>query len=136
MTQPDLRPHLSGHTTRMGKKKVMIADDDPAILDVVSMILQDAGYDVETTAGTDTEKQVLEYMPDVLLLDIWMSGMDGRTVCTNLKKQKNTMHIPVVMISAHRFIKRIARLSGADDFITKPFEMDAVLAKVKKYAYA
>lgn len=120
----------------MAKKRIMVADDDPAILDVLSLVLRDAGYDVETTAGRDTEKHVHKYKPDVLLLDIWMAGRDGRDICKNLKNQKKSMNIPVIMISAHRDGERISQLAGANDFISKPFELSGLLAKVKAYAFA
>lgn len=116
------------------KKRVLIADDDPAILEVITLMLEDAGYDSRTTVDGHTEKIVKKYLPDVILLDIWMSGLDGRTICKSLKKHKLTMHIPIIMISANKDTEKIAKESGADDFIAKPFEMDDLLKKVAKYA--
>lgn len=115
------------------KKKVLVADDDPSILDVITLILEDAGYDVETTVGVDTEKRIREYKPDLILLDIWMSGMDGRTICKDLKAKKTTKHIPIVMISANKDTEKIAEKAGADGFLAKPFEMKRLLSVVKKY---
>jgi len=118
------------------KKKVLVADDEPSILEVVTLILEDAGYEVETTVGVDTEKHIRKYRPDLILLDIWMSGMDGRTICKDLKAQKTTMHIPIVMISANKDTEKIAKEAGADDFIAKPFELKHLLSMVKKYTSA
>lgn len=115
------------------KKKILIADDDPAILEVITIMLEDAGYDSKSTVDGQTEKIVEEYVPDVILLDIWMSGLDGRLICKNLKKQKSTMNIPIIMISANKDTERIAKESGADDFLAKPFEMDDLLTIVAKY---
>jgi DNA-binding response OmpR family regulator len=88
------------------------------------MILEDAGYDVQTTNNGHTEKCVLAYLPDVILLDIWMSGIDGRNICRDLKSKKKTADIPIIMISANKDTEKIAREAGADGFINKPFEMD------------
>jgi CheY-like chemotaxis protein len=115
------------------KKKVLIADDDPAILDALQLMLEDEGYDVRTSENGESIKQLKDF-PDVLLLDIWMSGIDGRDICKALKSSEETKHIPVIMISANRDTEQIAREAGADDFLTKPFEMDQLLEKVKKYA--
>jgi len=116
------------------KKRVLVADDDPAILEVITFMLDDAGYDSKTTVDGHTEKIVEEYQPDVILLDIWMSGLDGRTICKSLKKKKSTKNIPIIMISANKDTETIARESGADDFLSKPFEMNDLLSIVAKYA--
>ena len=113
--------------------KILIADDDPAILDSLKMILEFAGYDVSTTADGETVYKMEKEYPDVLLLDIWMSGQDGRDICKFLKKETHTKDIPIIMISASRDVKGSAKAAGADDFIAKPFEMEELLDKVKKY---
>jgi DNA-binding response OmpR family regulator len=115
------------------KKKILVADDDPAILDALQIMLEEIGYDVETTTNGRTVQAMKEHLPDLLLLDIWMSGMDGRDICIYLKKHKNTRQIPIIMISANKDAKMIAKEAGADDFIEKPFEMDELLGKVEKY---
>ena len=115
------------------KKKVLVADDDPAILEVITLILEDAGYDVKTTVNGQTEKLAKEYLPDLILLDIWMSGMDGRIICKDLKAQKITKHIPILMISANKDTEKIAKEAGADGFLAKPFDMKDLLNKVAAY---
>lgn len=115
------------------KKKILVADDDAAIVDAIQLILEDADYKVETTLnGEDVIKMNKNY-PHLILLDIWMSGQDGRTICKYLKSRKSTKNIPIIMISANRDTSQIAKTAGADDFITKPFEIDELLTKVKKY---
>ncbi len=115
------------------KKKILVADDDPAIVDAIQLILEDADYVVETTLNGDHLMSIKNDFPSLILLDIWMSGQDGRTICRQLKKQKKTKHIPIIMISANKDTSQIAKAAGADDFITKPFEIDDLLSKVKKY---
>lgn len=117
------------------KKRILIADDDPSILDALQMMLEDAGYEVYTTVDGETVGIMFEQSPDLLLLDIWMSGQDGRDICKALKSQSTTNKIPIIMISANRDTEEISLEAGADDFITKPFEMDYLLEKVKQYTH-
>jgi DNA-binding response OmpR family regulator len=108
----------------------MIADDDPGIVDAVEMLLQFEGYDVTSTVDGATLLDMKEQLPDLLLLDIWMSGEDGRDICRKLKNGNVTKNIPVIMISASRDIQESALAAGADDFLAKPFEMNELLQKI------
>ena len=113
-------------------KKIMIADDDPGIVDAVEMLLEFEGYSVTTTVDGSTVLDMKEELPDLLLLDIWMSGEDGRDICRQLKATSATKNIPVIMVSASRDIQESALAAGADDFLAKPFEMNELLAKIEK----
>lgn len=117
------------------KKKILVVDDNTAILDALKIMLEDEGYEVETTVDGATVKDMTEPLPDLLLLDIWMSGVDGRDVCRHLKSTPATKHIPIIMISAAKDTEQIAKDSGADDFISKPFQMEHLLAIVAKYVH-
>lgn len=114
-------------------KKVLIADDDPAIVEATALILKEFGYDVASTVDGATIYKMEKEYPDLLLLDIWMSGQDGRDICKYLKKRESTKHIPIIMVSASKDVAESARKSGADDFIAKPFDMDFLVRKVAKY---
>lgn len=114
-------------------RKILIADDDPAICDSVQMILEDEGYKVSTTVDGESVLHMKNNFPDLLLLDIWMSGVDGRDVAVHLKRQSQTAKIPIIMVSASRDIEKAAKQSGADDFLEKPFKMEDLLAKVRKH---
>jgi len=116
----------------MKSKKIFIADDDEAIVDATSMMLEVMGYEVNYTLNGAAIQSEIQNKPDLLLLDIWMSGIDGRDVCRQLKSDPATGNIPVLMISASKDIKESALASGADDFLAKPFEMDALLEKVER----
>ena len=116
------------------KKKILVADDNPAILDALKIMLEEEGYEVETTEDGTAAKNMQAPLPDLLLLDLWMSGMDGRDICKHLKSAAATRHIPVIMVSATKNIEQIAKDSGADDFIAKPFQMEHLLATVAKYS--
>jgi DNA-binding response OmpR family regulator len=110
----------------------MIADDDPGIVDAVEMILDFHGYEVSSTYNaTDVLAFQQSQYPDVLLLDIWMPGCDGRDICRQLKAQDETRHIPVLMISASKDISASALEAGANDFLAKPFDMHDLINKIE-----
>lgn len=113
-------------------KKILIADDDEGIVDALTMILEVMGYDVESTYNGGEVLSAVENHPDLILLDIWMSGYDGRDICKALKNNPLLKNIPVLMISASRGIKQSALDAGANDFMEKPFEMDSLLEHVDR----
>ena len=115
------------------RKRILVADDDPAIGDMLQMMLEDAGYAVEIQVDGQAVQQMQEPFPDLLFLDIRLSGTDGRTICRQLKSQAATHRLPIIILSAHAGTRQIARDAGADDFLVKPFEMEDLLALVAKY---
>lgn len=116
------------------KKKILISDDDEVILNVMGIMLEMAGYRVTKMIRGEEVLTIKEDLPDLILLDIWMAGVDGKDICRQLKSQPLTKHIPVILISANRDIEAMAEQAGADDFIPKPFEMDYLLQKVAQYS--
>lgn len=116
------------------KKKILIVDDDPDIVFVLQAMLEDAGYTVATTGnGEDLARLQESHLPDLVVLDMLLSGTDGREMTKHLKSRAETKHVPILMISAHPSAEQEVRASGADDFLAKPFEMDELLAKIAKY---
>ncbi len=111
------------------KKRVFIADDDLDILDAVEIVLSDEGLLVETTTRGD-DALTHEPLPDLFLLDIWMSGQDGKEICLALKKNERTKHIPVILFSANKDTEQIAHSAGADDYLLKPFDIDELTNKI------
>lgn len=112
-------------------KKIMLADDDEGIVDAIETMLYFEGYEVTTTTRGERVLLAEHNLPDLFLLDIWMSGEDGTEICKKLKKQPLTQHIPVLMISASKDIRASAMDAGADDFLAKPFEMEQLLQKIE-----
>lgn len=108
----------------------MIADDDPGILDAVEAMLEYGGYEVSSTSNGATVLEMRDNFPDLLLLDIWMSGTDGRDVCKKLKQEERSRHMPIIMISASTELEKSAKEAGADDFLEKPFDMEELLQKI------
>ena len=115
------------------KKKILVADDDMGIVDAITLLLEEAGYEVEATADGATLRHWQQAYPDLLLLDIWMSGWNGRDICSYLKGKEHTKHIPVIIISANKDAEKIAQEAGADDFLAKPFDMDELLEKIARH---
>lgn len=132
MTQKKSSPSSHGTNDRQ-QYKILVADDDPAILDAISMMLELEGYLVDITVNGETIYKMEKDFPDLLLLDIWMSGQDGREICKYLKNNNQTKHIPIIMISASNDVIKSAVEAGADDFLAKPFDIDDLLDKVVKY---
>jgi DNA-binding response OmpR family regulator len=114
----------------MKEKKIFIADDDQDILEIISMILRTKNYEVQATADANDIFNFKEDLPDLILMDIWMSGLDGREICKSLKENPLTKNIPFIFISANSNIEEIAREYKADDYIAKPFEMQYLLKKI------
>jgi CheY-like chemotaxis protein len=114
--------------------KILVVDDDEGILDALTLILEESGYSVQTTPKREeVYQQINQYKPDVILLDILMSGQDGRLICKKIKQTPVIKDIPIIMISAHPSAKRGAEESGADDFLAKPFEITDLLSKIEKF---
>lgn len=115
------------------QKKILIVDDDESILDALSLILTDADFTVEATSrGSTTMTAVDRFKPDLILLDVLISGWDGRNICRKLKAEDTTKDIPIIMISAHPSAQRSVVECGANDFIAKPFDTNELLYRVCK----
>jgi len=115
-------------------KKLLVVDDEPDILAFLQVILEEEGYTVTVTdKGSSAETLRNGGLPDLILLDVLLSGKDGRTIAKHLKSQEETKHIPIIMFSAHPSAEETARMAGADDFIAKPFEIDELLEKIARF---
>ena len=114
--------------------KILVADDDPGIVDVTKIILEQAGYTVLTAPdAVTTMKQITEQKPSLILLDIWLAGENGAVLAKKLKGEDSTKHIPIIMVSANNNVEKMAKDAGADDFIAKPFDIDILENMVQKY---
>ena len=112
-------------------KKVLVVDDEQSIIDVLVYNLKKEGYEtIEATDGITAVNMALEEKPDLMLLDIMLPKLDGLSVC---KRVKNYLNIPILMLTAKDAeIDKIVGLElGADDYITKPFSVRELMARVK-----
>ncbi|MEP7229006.1 MAG: response regulator [Ginsengibacter sp.] len=111
--------------------RILVVDDDTDILSVMEILLTMKGFEVEVTArGENTLPKINTFRPDLILLDVLISGHDGRTICKQLKSNEATKHIPVIMFSAHPGAAATIADYGADDFIAKPFDVNNLIQKV------
>ena len=117
--------------TNAKKYNILVADDDPSILDVVKIVLEEEGYIVETTLDGNVIPKIHNKMPDLLLLDIWMSGQDGRDICKQIKSDSMSSSLPVILFSANKNIENIALQYKAQDYLSKPFEIQELIRKVE-----
>src|SRR5581483_4579968 len=118
------------------KKKILVVDDDESILDALSLILEEEGYTVQSTIkGTEIYNKIKSFKPDLILLDVLISGSDGRQICKNLKHLDATRKIPIIMISAHPTANQGAYDCGADDYLPKPFDTKELLQTIQKYSF-
>jgi len=124
------------HKTDTTVSSILIADDKPENLRLLSGILTDQGYEVRSLRkGTMVVPSVRNSPPDLILLDIMMPDMNGYDVCRQLKSDENARDIPVIFISAldEAMNKTEAFSIGGVDYITKPFQEEEVLARVKNH---
>ncbi len=115
----------------MGKARILVVDDEPAILQVVTAYLEKEGFEVYTaTSGPEALQAVQMYRPDIIVLDIMLPGMDGLEVLTQLRRESD---VYVIMLTAKtEEMDRVLGLSlGADDYVTKPFSPRELVARVK-----
>src|SRR5690348_4516219 len=110
------------------KQSILVVDDDPDILDFLHDLLEMEGYRVAVSMkGEYLETLQNGDLPDLILLDVHLSGRDGREIVRYLKKREETKMIPIIMISAHPSAEETARQAGADAFLEKPFEIEVLL---------
>jgi DNA-binding response OmpR family regulator len=115
-------------------KKILVCDDDRSILEVIKIILEENGFGVLTLqTGKGILKKVKDYRPDLILLDIWMPGIDGKEITKLFKKDKDTKDIPIIIISALNETQKLSKNIGADGFLSKPFEMTDLLDIANKF---
>ena len=114
-----------------GTKTILIVDDEQPIVDILVYNLRKEGYNtIEAGDGVTAIDLALEKRPDLILLDIMLPKMDGLSVC---KRIKNSYNVPIIMLTAKDGeIDKILGLElGADDYITKPFSVRELVARVK-----
>lgn len=112
------------------KKRILIADDDESIRDVLSMILERAGYEVELWPNGSFIHAEPDHYPDMYLIDRQMPDADGLELCKQLKGADSTRLIPVIIISATPGLKKLSAEAGANDSIEKPFDIAQLLERI------
>ncbi len=117
------------------KLRILVADDEPELVELVEFNLKQAGYSIATAVdGAEALKKARSQPPDLILLDIMMPEMDGLEVCKILRREPATAKVPIIMLTAKASeIDRVLGLElGADDYLTKPFSVRELLLRIKK----
>jgi two-component system alkaline phosphatase synthesis response regulator PhoP len=120
----------------MKPKKILVVDDEVDLVETVRFPLEMEGFNVLVSYnGEDALNQARRENPDLIILDLMLPKLDGYKVCRLLKFDEKYKHIPILMLTAktQEKDKILGKETGADEYITKPFEMDVLMEKVKAY---
>ncbi len=113
--------------------KLLIIDDDEDISAMLFLLLRSKNYEVAVvTKSEEIFHKIKSFQPDIILLDVFLTGYDGRVICKQLKFHPDYKHIPVIMVSGDDEVLQTAQQYGASDFIQKPFEAEDLLTKINK----
>jgi DNA-binding response OmpR family regulator len=116
------------------KKTIIICDDDEGILEVVKIVLEEKGYDVIALSNPEKVLDTIKNSsPHLILLDLWMPILNGDLITQTLKSSEETKNIPVIIFSANKDTAEIAKQIGADNYLTKPFDIDQLEKLVDSY---
>jgi len=118
----------------MAKPRILIADDDPDILDVFEITLSEENYEIVKAADGKEALRIIKSKPlDLVLLDYAMPKLNGRQVCQEVKKDILLRHLPIIMVTGKGDVEdKVGGIeAGADDYIVKPFEPKELLARIK-----
>ena len=120
----------------MSIKKILVVDDEVDLVETVRFPLEMEGFKVLVSYnGEDALSQARKENPDLILLDLMLPKLDGYKVCRLLKFDERYKHIPILMLTAktQEKDKLLGKETGADEYITKPFDIDELMKKVKSY---
>jgi DNA-binding response OmpR family regulator len=112
-------------------KRVLVVDNDPAILDVMEEVLGYEGFVVKTYTDTDNIFTCIDnFHPNLVLIDYILDGINGGELCAQIKKNPQTSSLPVIIMSAYSKVLLSLGNYGCDDFIAKPFDLDDFVNRI------
>lgn len=115
----------------MEKKRIHILEDDQEIRNVIEILLSDEGFELQLSSSfADLKRNIQDAMPDLFLLDVMLPDGNGAEICEDLKTDIFTKHIPIIVMSAQNNSEQKAIDAFADDYISKPFDIDDVLNRI------
>ncbi|MGA2867110.1 MAG: response regulator [Verrucomicrobiota bacterium] len=115
------------------RKKILVVEDDAELVELLSFNLKQAGFAIGTASdGVEALKKARSVSPDLILLDLMLPELDGFAVCEILRRDPATASVPIIMVTAvSSGLARLAGLeAGANDYITKPFNLKQLLARI------
>ncbi|MBL8865152.1 MAG: response regulator [Gemmataceae bacterium] len=117
-----------------GKRKVLVVDDEPEIVEIITAgLLDDGRFEIKVAAnGFDAGMMVKEYRPDLIVLDVNLPDINGKEVCHRVRADQNLEEVRIICISGEVMEDRIQelKLAGADDFVQKPFDVDVLIERM------
>ena len=115
-------------------KQIVVVDDDRDILEFMQLTLEYEGYRVKASPDGGCFRQLQPGdLPDLILLDVQLSGEDGRAICRKLRANELTRRIPIILYSAIDVGNQVRKEGYADDFLPKPFSLDTLIDKVQQH---
>ena len=115
-------------------KRVFVFDDNAEILELCTIILEDAGFDIKTSSTSNNIiDQVLAYIPDIIFMDNWLPDVGGIDATRELKGHEALKSIPVIYFSANNDVQALAALAGADGYLSKPFDIQELEDIIHKH---
>lgn len=128
----------NGNAMNLAGMKILLVDDLPENINTLAIALESEGFILEMASSGEETLQIVEsFLPDLILLDIRMGGMDGIETCRQLKKRDVTNDIPVIFLTVSKETKDIDQgfLCGGVDYISKPFRQEEVCARVRTHLH-
>lgn len=112
----------------------MVIDDDASILEIMKIILEENNYEpILIPDGNSLLAKISAYAPDIIFLDIWLSGFNGTDLIKEIHGSSRLKNIPVLFLSANNNVAAVARENGATDYLSKPFDINDLILKLQKY---
>lgn len=109
------------------KKRILVVENNKDILDLISLVLDEAGYEVNLyQSETNIFEKIIIFQPDAILLDIVKPTTEGTELCRQIKAAEGTSHIPVIVLSTHTQIHKVKDVC-ADEVLEKPFDIDGLI---------
>jgi DNA-binding response OmpR family regulator len=131
--RPSFTPEFLSYLMIESMTKVLIIDDDPDVRTVMDVLMKRQGFEVETAFDREDALSKLEdFQPSVILLDVLLSGTDGRELCQEIRRSDQMKSVPIIMVSAHPSAAENISNYGADDFISKPINTNSLLEKMDR----
>lgn len=125
----------SNHSSS-GAKKILLIDDDPVIIDILSRILRPKGYEITVASdGIEALEKTFDEHPDLIILDLGLPKLPGEEVCRQIRKTEKKHHIPIIMLSGktNDVDKIIGKVIGADHYMPKPFNIRELITLTAKF---
>ena len=117
------------------RSRILIVDDDPSNIAVLQHVLGDDHVLLTTTTGEECLELAADFQPDLILLDVVMPGIGGLETCRRLRRNRHLKHAKIILLSAREQVEERLEgyVAGADDYVTKPYEQEELLAKVEVF---